>query len=60
MAKVYEDLTPEEQNKLSYAWLDVHKGLEVYSRILGVDQLDDMVNSFIWDTAKFEKEVGPQ
>lgn len=51
----YEDLTEEQKNQLSYAWLKICEGLEVYTEVTGVGQLDDMVNSFLWDTIELEQ-----
>lgn len=52
--RVSDDLTPEEHEELSKAWLDVVKGLEVYERITGAD-LIDITNDEIWENVEFQK-----
>lgn len=49
MIKVYDDLTPQEQDELSNAWLKICEGLEVYARVTGADSLDDIVYDELWD-----------
>lgn len=55
MVKVYEDLTDAEQSKLSEAWLQIYKGLEVYEELTGAENLDDVINGYLWEIIYLQK-----
>lgn len=56
MIRLYEELTPKQQDKLSHAWVKVVEGLEVYESVTGAQDLDDLIYEHIWAEVQWQKD----
>lgn len=55
MIKDYSSLSGKDENVLAKAWNNIHKALDVYERVTGASDLDDVINECIWAEIEQQK-----